>query len=114
QRAARNLTGGRSAQRRRNAPAPGHRRQRAGPGGGAAALNTNSAVTGRYDINRDGRVNALDLALVRRNLNRSLGSMTPPAFPPAARFSSSIAGSVATPLLAPEAGRTWDDARRLL
>jgi|SRR5437867_4386692 len=31
------------------------------------ALNTDSVVTGRYDFNRDGQVNALDLAAVRGN-----------------------------------------------
>ena len=41
------------------------------------ALNTASDATGRFDFNRDGRVNALDLATVRQNLNRSLA--VPPA-----------------------------------
>ena len=42
------------------------------------AGNTNSPVTGRFDFNRDGRVNALDLAAVRSNLNRSIVVLTTP------------------------------------
>ena len=41
------------------------------------ALNSASPITGRFDINRDGRVNALDLAAVRQNLNRNLVLATP-------------------------------------
>ena len=40
------------------------------------ALNTATAVTGKFDFNRDGRVNALDVALVKQSLTRSLGSVT--------------------------------------
>ena len=35
-------------------------------------LGTASAITGRADFNRDGRVNALDVAAVKQNLSRSL------------------------------------------
>jgi hypothetical protein len=40
------------------------------------ALNTASVLAGRVDFNRDGRVNALDVAVVKQNLGHSL---TPPA-----------------------------------
>ena len=43
------------------------------------AVNTTSDLAGRFDFNRDGRVNALDLSAVRSNLNRSLDA--PPAVP---------------------------------
>jgi ELWxxDGT repeat protein len=36
------------------------------------AFNTSVDITSPYDINRDGRVNALDLAAVRGNLSRAL------------------------------------------
>ena len=42
------------------------------------ALNTNSVITFRNDFNRDGRVNALDMAAVRGNLGNSLPGITPP------------------------------------
>jgi hypothetical protein len=42
------------------------------------ALNTGSTLTGRFDFDRDGRVSALDLAVVRANLN---GALTPLAAP---------------------------------
>ena len=35
-------------------------------------LNTDATITSRADFNRDGRVNALDLAIVKSNLNRAL------------------------------------------
>jgi hypothetical protein len=38
------------------------------------ALNTTPGVTGRFDFNRDGKVNALDLSAVRGSLNRSLAA----------------------------------------
>jgi hypothetical protein len=41
------------------------------------ALNSTSSVTGKFDFNRDGRVNALDLAAVKQNLNRNLPLVTP-------------------------------------
>src|SRR5688572_21124463 len=37
-----------------------------------------SSVAGRYDFNRDGRVNVLDLAIVRRNYGNRLPLVTPP------------------------------------
>ena len=42
------------------------------------AANTDSPLTGRFDFNRDGRVNALDLAAERSNLNRSIVVLTTP------------------------------------
>ena len=42
------------------------------------ALNTNSVITFRNDFNRDGRVNALDMAAVRGNLGNTLPGITPP------------------------------------
>ena len=35
-------------------------------------LNTASTLAGRVDFNRDGRVNVLDVAVVKQNLGRSL------------------------------------------
>jgi hypothetical protein len=43
------------------------------------ALNSNSDLAGRFDVNRDGRVNALDLAAVRGNLNRTLAAVAAPS-----------------------------------
>jgi hypothetical protein len=48
------------------------------------ALNTTSPLDGRYDFNRDGRVNALDLGAVKANLNRSLALTAVPVVTPAA------------------------------
>jgi len=42
------------------------------------SLNTDAPITSRVDFNRDGRVNALDLAVVRQNFRHSL---TPPPAP---------------------------------
>jgi ELWxxDGT repeat protein len=47
-------------------------------------LNTPTTVTTRTDINRDGRVNALDVALVKRNLGHALAVPLPVAIPLAA------------------------------
>ena len=41
-------------------------------------LNTTSTITGRHDLNRDGQVNALDLGIVKANLNRTLADPPPP------------------------------------
>jgi ELWxxDGT repeat protein len=56
------------------------------------ALRRTSTVTGKYDMNRDGRVDALDVAAVRSNLNRTLAPnigvqlvAAPPAAPTPAR-----------------------------
>lgn len=50
--------------------------------GTRAALNTGSAgVENNFDHNRDRRVNALDLAAVRRNLNREIDLFTAPPPP---------------------------------
>ena len=54
------------------------------------ALNTSSPVGGGYDINRDGGVNALDLAIVRTNLNRTLATTPGPAAVLAPSFSASV------------------------
>ena len=43
------------------------------------ALITPSPLAGRYDFNRDGRVNALDIAALKAHLNRPLVLFTPPA-----------------------------------
>jgi ELWxxDGT repeat protein len=44
------------------------------------AMGKPTTVTGRYDFNRDGKVNAFDVAAVRSNLNRGLAtSVAPPA-----------------------------------
>ena len=44
-----------------------------------ANLNRLSPINGPYDINRDGRVNSLDLAIVRQRLNRGLVLLSAPA-----------------------------------
>jgi ELWxxDGT repeat protein len=47
------------------------------------ALNTDASRTSPVDINRDGRVNSLDLAAVRSNYNQHLPLLMPPPPPPA-------------------------------
>jgi hypothetical protein len=44
-----------------------------------AAQRTASGVAGRFDFNRDGRVNAADLAVVRGAMNKTLAPLTAPA-----------------------------------
>ena len=41
-------------------------------------LNTNATLTSPYDVNRDGRINALDLSAVRQNQTRSIAPLAPP------------------------------------
>jgi hypothetical protein len=41
-------------------------------------LNTSVGPTSRFDFNRDGLVNALDLGIAKANLNRSLPQLAPP------------------------------------
>jgi ELWxxDGT repeat protein len=48
-------------------------------GGVKRVLNNTAEVASPFDINRDGRINALDLALVKSNLNHSLTPPTAPA-----------------------------------
>jgi hypothetical protein len=70
------------------------------------AMNTDAPVTSRVDFNRDGRVNALDLAKVKANLNRPLPALAAPAAAPAASpFFSLVIPSFASPALAP----VWDE-----
>ena len=47
------------------------------------ALGAAAALDSRLDFNRDGRVNALDLAAARQNLSRSLPAASPAAAPAA-------------------------------
>ena len=47
------------------------------------ALNGAAAITSTTDFNRDGRTNALDLATVKRNLNRVLPPLPTAAATPA-------------------------------
>jgi hypothetical protein len=44
-------------------------------------LNTASTITGRVDFNRDGRVNALDVAAVKLNLTKTLGPVAASSAP---------------------------------
>ena len=46
------------------------------------ALNTPVTVDSRFDLNRDGRVSALDLAAVKQNLGRGLPVLHAPLPPP--------------------------------
>ena len=41
-------------------------------------LNGTSLITGRFDFNRDGKVNALDLAVAKAHFNRSLSMSAAP------------------------------------
>ena len=41
------------------------------------ALNTDATVSNRFDFNRDGKVNALDLGLAKSYLNRGLAPLAP-------------------------------------
>ena len=65
-------------------------------------LNTSSDITGRFDFDRDGRVNALDLAAARQNLNRTLGQPVTPPITTAA-----IPPFSAAPVLPTR--RVWDE-----
>jgi hypothetical protein len=70
-------------------------------GGIKAHLNRPATVASPYDLNRDGRVNALDLVMVRKYLNRTLAAVVPPqpvsAPPPAASAEE------------PPVRRAWDE-----
>jgi hypothetical protein len=72
------------------------------------ALDTDSAITGRFDLNRDGRVDAQDLAAVRQNLNWGLGVIAPPA--PAAHepTRSHLSTPMTRPATARVKRRVWD------
>jgi hypothetical protein len=70
------------------------------------ALNTTSDLTGRFDFNRDGRVNALDLAAVRGNLNRALSPVTTAASGPSGQR---LAPAPAPPARATETATDWLD-----
>jgi hypothetical protein len=64
------------------------------------ALNGAASPTARADFNRDGVVNALDLGIVKANLNRTLGAAT-------------VASEPVAPAAVPEEStprRVWDDA----
>ena len=58
-------------------------------------------VTNRYDFNRDGKVNATDLALVRANLGASLPLITAPSAQTSSAASSAAASSSVSPGTAP-------------
>jgi uncharacterized delta-60 repeat protein len=45
------------------------------------ALNTDAAIDSRVDFNRDGRVNALDVAAVKQNLGHTLAAPAPALLP---------------------------------
>jgi hypothetical protein len=71
------------------------------------SANAPSDIAGRFDFNRDGRVNALDLGIVKSNLNRTLAPATAAAALRPATFDSPF-------LVAPLAGeatirRVWQD-----
>ena len=60
-----------------------------------SALNTNADVSTTTDFNRDGRTNAPDLSIVKRNLNHAL--LLPVASP--------VAASLPAPGVVPAQGR---------
>jgi hypothetical protein len=68
------------------------------------ALNTCSTPGGRYDFNRDGRVNALDLGAVKANLNRSL------ALAPATQTAAMAAAGAGTDGNSLSVERVWDES----
>jgi hypothetical protein len=53
-------------------------------------LNNAATIDNHFDFNRDGRINALDLAIAKRGLNRELVLFTAPA-PPVAPAGSGLA-----------------------
>jgi hypothetical protein len=69
------------------------------------ALGGTTTVTGQFDFNRDGRVNALDLAVVKQNLSRNLGAMTAPV------AASTSAPFSSTPVAAATVARVWDETQ---
>jgi hypothetical protein len=80
------------------------------------ALNTASTLVGKLDFNRDGRVNSLDLATVRANLNRRLELGAAPAGGVAAAsvFSNTVvapasAASAPAPATTTDANRVWTE-----
>ena len=78
------------------------------------ALNQNATITTRTDFNRDGRVNALDLAAVRSHLNRRLplpGAAAPALAPTASGQASTF---FAPPAPSPETTRLRRAAEDLL
>jgi uncharacterized delta-60 repeat protein len=74
-------------------------------GGVKRVLNTTPNISSRYDFNRDGRVNALDLGATKANLNRSL------ALPAAGIAGVGMPVRDSTPLTV---NRVWDDPAETL
>jgi hypothetical protein len=71
-------------------------------------LTQNPAAIARYDIDRDGRVGVLDVALVRANQNRSISLLNAPASAPEpapapAPAAAAVFGEASIP-------RVWDEA----
>jgi hypothetical protein len=58
---------------------------------------TDPAAVGRYDVTRDGVVNAIDVALVRNNLRHALAPFTAPA-PPAPAAAASFGEAPVPPM----------------
>jgi len=74
--------------------------------GAKRALNSTAPVTSPYDVNRDGKINALDLGLIRANLFRTLGPVIAP--PPSA--AAVVQGVGPADLLSgTSARRVWDE-----
>jgi len=55
-----------------------------------AAQRRPAGSASRFDFNRDGRVNATDLALVRANVGRTLAAPVDPPPPPAAMVAATL------------------------
>jgi hypothetical protein len=73
------------------------------------ALNSTSTAAGRFDFNRDGKVNALDLGAVKVNLNRTLS--------PATTGGATSAGQIVPPVRVANLSdgsashRVWEEAQ---
>ena len=72
----------------------------------AAIGRTDAESLGRYDFNRDGVVNVIDLAVVKANLGRSLAALMAPAAEAGVATPTTVEGQ---PRSAPSRRRAWDE-----
>jgi hypothetical protein len=73
------------------------------------ALNTPAPITSRFDFNRDGRINALDVAALKQNLNKVL-SINMGTPPAVAAASPFFGGPIADVSAESTVRRVWDEA----